>query len=45
MDLPVLVDIGVGFHMRVQHRLVDTRIVTLGAFEGFGAKVIAKVIF
>ena len=29
----VLVDVGVGLHVAVQHRLVDAAVVAVGAFE------------
>ena len=41
----VLVDIGMGLHVRVEHALVDACIVAFGAFEGLRAKVVAEVVF
>lgn len=40
----VLVHVGVTLHVTVQHRLVHARVVTLGAFEGFGSKVVTQVV-
>ena len=44
MTSPVLVNIGVRFHVAVKHGLVDTRVVAFVAFEGFRAVVVAKVV-
>ena len=41
---PVLVDVGVRLHVRVQHGLVDARVVALVAAERLGAEVVAQVV-
>ena len=40
----VLVDIGVRFHVRIEHGLVDARIAALGTLERLGTEVIAHVV-
>lgn len=40
----VLVNISVGLHMRVQHGLVDTGVITLVAFIWLGVEVVTKVV-
>lgn len=39
-----LVDVGMGLHMRVEHRLVHACVGALLALERLGADVVAKVI-
>jgi len=39
-----LIDVGVRFHMRVEHRLVNARVGAFDALEGLRAVVIAVVI-
>ena len=41
---PVLVDVRVRLHVRVEHRLVDARVRAFGTFERFGAEVVAHVV-
>ena len=41
----VLIDIGVRLHVRIEHALVDARIVAFRAFERLRAEMIAQVIF
>ena len=41
---PVLVDVRVRLHVAVQHRLVDARVVALGAAERLRAEVVAQVV-
>ena len=43
--VPVLVDGGVRLHVGAEHRLVDARVRTIGAFEWFCAKMVAEVVF
>ena len=39
-----LIDVGVRFHMRVEHRLVNARVGAFDALEGFRAVVVAVVV-
>lgn len=41
---PVLVDGGVGLHVRVQHGLVDARVAAVGALERLRTEVVAQVV-
>ncbi len=40
----VLVNIGVGLHVRIEHGLVDTGVIALATFVGFRAKMVSKVV-
>jgi hypothetical protein len=40
----ILVNICVGFHVGIQHGLINTRVIALVALEGLGSKMIAEVI-
>ena len=42
--LPVLIDVCMGFHVRIEHRLVDTCVVAFRTLERFRAKVIAQMV-
>lgn len=37
----ILIYVGMRLHMRIQHALVYTSVVTFGTFEGFGAEVVS----
>ena len=41
---PVLVDGGVGFHVGVEHGLVDTGVAAMVAPERFGSKMVAQMV-
>ena len=41
----ILVDVRVGFEMRVEHGLVHTGIGTFSALEGLGAEMVSQVVF
>ena len=36
----VLVNVGVRFHVRIEHGLVDTGVTAVGTLEGLGAKMV-----
>lgn len=44
IDDTYLIDVGVRFHVRVEHGFVDARVTAFGAFKRFRIEMIARVV-